>query len=168
MWRYPCCKGSYSSKSCSQRPQTQRWILKTTRCSWHEQLYSGFTPSGEPLKILNWLINFHFSSFKLLPPKQNLSIRKKKYSIRKFKIQESSLMCRSQSPKAPNSPPLTLDSVDNLPFSDKDSSRGNHPPPHTPPISYGAWTDDRGSVCIQRLTFIITFHILSFFVCLNL
>lgn len=81
-------------------------------------------------------------------------------------MQESSLMCLSQSPKAPNSPPLTLDSVDNLPFSDKDSLRGHHPPPHSPPISYGAWTDDRGSVCIQRLTFIITFHILSFFVCL--
>lgn len=78
-------------------------------------------------------------------------------------MHESSLMCPSQSPKAPNSPPRALDSADYLPFSNEDSLRGNHPPPHSPPIFYGAWTDDRVSVCIQRLTFIITFHILSFF-----
>lgn len=78
-------------------------------------------------------------------------------------MHESSLMCPSQSPKAPNSPPPALDSADYLPFSNEDSLRGNHPPPHSPPIFYGAWTDDRVSVCIQRLTFIITFHILSFF-----
>lgn len=140
----PVARDHSPARAARRGPRTQRWILKAARISWHEQLHSGFTSSGEPLKILNWFIKSHFSSFKLLPPKQNLSIRKKKKtSIRKFKMHESSLTCLSQSPKALNSPPLTLDSVDKLPFSDKDSLCGNHPPPHSPPISYGAWTDDK-------------------------
>lgn len=65
----------------------------------------------------NLLIKFHSKSFNLLPSKQNLEIRGRKYSVRKKVVHKSLLKSLHQSSTAPNSHGPSLVSVDNFPFS---------------------------------------------------